>query len=89
MTAPAAWAAQGTLMFHGSVVNETCDARALGAPSTTLSFKTLQAGTYVSVGVSRSDDACGQSAMPVQASYAELSSAEPNVHGGIVTLTYQ
>ncbi|MGE6386490.1 hypothetical protein ACQKEN_12610 [Pseudomonas sp. NPDC078416] len=89
MTAPAAWAAQGALMFHGSVTNATCDAQALSAPSTIPPFKTLQAGTHVSVGLSRGDNACGQRALPVQASYAELSSIEPNVHAGIVTLTYQ
>ncbi|TDV46501.1 hypothetical protein EC919_11194 [Pseudomonas graminis] len=89
MTGPAAWAAQSVLMFHGSVVNAACDAQAFSAPSTTSPFKTLRAGAHVSVGLSRGDDACGQRALPLQASYAELSSAEPNVHAGIVTLTYQ
>lgn len=89
MTVPCAWAAQGALMFHGSVVNATCDAQVLSAPSTALPFKTLQAGTHVRVGLSRGDDACGQRALPVQASYVELSSLEPGAHAGIVTLTYQ
>lgn len=89
MTVPAAWAAQGALMFHGSVVNAACDAQAFSGPSTTLPFKTLQAGNHVSVGLSRGDDACGQHAVPVQASYAELTTADADAHAGIVTLTYQ
>lgn len=89
MTAPAAWAAQGALIFHGSVVNATCDAQASSAPSTALPVKTLQASAHVSVGLSRADDACGQRALPVQASYAELSKGGADTHAGIVTLTYQ
>ncbi|MCF7531240.1 hypothetical protein [Pseudomonas petrae] len=89
LTGPAAWATQGALMFHGSVVNAACDAQIVSAQSVTLPLKTLRADTYVTVGLSRGDDACGQRAVPVQASYAKLSSAEPNVHAGIVTLTYQ
>ena len=89
MTGPAAWAAQGAFRFHGSVVAAACNAQVYSLPSATLPFKTLQAGAQVSVGVSRGDDACGQRSVPVQASYIDLSSNEPTIKAGIVTLTYQ
>lgn len=89
MTAPAAWAAQGALMFHGSVTNATCDAQVYSAPSATESFKTLRADTYLTLGESRGYDACAQRVGPVQVTFSELSAAGPDVHTAIVTLTYQ
>lgn len=89
MTAPAASAAQGALMFHGSVTNATCDAQVYSAPSATGSFKTLRADTYLTLGESRGDDACAQRVVPVQITYIELSASAPDAHAGIVTLTYQ
>lgn len=89
VTTPAAWAAQGALIFHGSVTNATCDAQVYSAPSSTGSFKTLRADTYLTVGDSGGDDTCAQRVGPVQVTFNELSAAGPDIHAGIVTLTYQ
>ncbi|MFP3922094.1 hypothetical protein [Pseudomonas sp. W5-36] len=88
MTAPAAWAAQGALMFHGSVVNATCDAQVYSAPSSTGSFNTVPADTHLTLSASRGDDACAQRVGPVQVTYNALSAAGSEAHAGIVTLTY-
>lgn len=90
LTGSTAWAAQGGLMFHGSVVNAACTAQVLSAESSAPPFSTtLQAGPHMTVGLKRGNDACGQYAVPVQARYAPLSSAESTVDAGVVTLTYQ
>lgn len=89
ITGSTAWAAQGGLMFHGSVVNAACDAQVLSAPSAALLPTTLQAEPDVTVGLSRHNDACGKGVVPVQARYTELVSDPQNPRAGIVTLTYQ
>jgi hypothetical protein len=89
ITGSTAWAAQGGLMFHGSVVNAACDARVLSATSATLLSTTLQASPDVIVGLGRRSDACGQSVVPVQARYTELVAHPQSPRAGLVTLTYQ
>ena len=89
ITAPKASAAQGALMFHGSLVNAGCEAHISHAAMAASPLKSLQAGAGVTVGLNRNDDACHQLAVPVQASYTELSSTDPDARAGIVTLTYQ
>jgi hypothetical protein len=89
LTGPTAFAAQGGLMFHGSVVNAACDPQVLSAPSAALRSTTLQAGPEVTVGLGRRSDACGQGVVPVQARYTELVSDLHSPRAGIVTLTYQ
>jgi hypothetical protein len=89
LVASSVWAAQGDLMFAGRMVNAGCDAHVLSAGQSQGQLKTLQTGARVMVGLTRYDDACGQSAVPVMASYVESASIQRSAHTGIVTLTYQ
>lgn len=83
-----AWAGEGSLMFHGSVVNAGCNGQVLNASTPAGHAKTLQAGPDVVVGLMPGNDACRTPAAPLQASYTRLYASQPNAQAGVVTLTY-
>jgi hypothetical protein len=86
--ANAAWAAQGSLMFHGSVVNAGCNGRVLNTSTQASSVRTLQAGPNVFVDLLPGEDACRPLATPLQASYSRLDASQSSAQAGLVTLTY-
>lgn len=83
-----AWAGEGSLMFHGSLVYAGCNGQVLNASAPVGHVKTLQAGPDVVVGLMPGNDACRTLVAPLRASYTRLYASQPDAQAGVVTLTY-
>ena len=82
-------AKENALMFHGQLVNAGCDAKVLGGTGQPQGVKALKVSEHLSIGLMNRDDACEGMTLPVSTAYAERTSINAAVRGGIVTLTYQ
>jgi hypothetical protein len=87
--AASASAKENALMFHGHLVNAGCDARVVTGTGQQEGLKALKVSDRLSVGLMNHDDACEGATVPVSTAYAEHTSIRADLHGGIVTLTYQ
>ena len=89
LTAPVAWAVENALMFHGGLVNATCEARLAEPGDASSPLKPLKVNANLTLRLVSHDDACGKAALPLSIAYVERTSITADAHGTIVTLTYQ
>lgn len=89
LAAPMAWAVDNALMFHGGLVNATCETQLAEPGDSSAQLKPLKVNANLTLRLVSHDDACGKAALPLSVAYAERSSITADGHGTIVTLTYQ
>jgi len=91
-------ARDGTLSFHGSVVNPSCEVSALTPGSTSKALRSLTVSPGITLQISSSKAACSDDSAAFVADYQELllspvsSTAVQTTsmaRAGVVTLTYQ
>ena len=91
-------ARDGTLSFHGSVVNSSCEVSASAPGSANKDQRSLTVSPGITIQISTVKDACAANSAPFVAVYQELpalpvssTAGQPTVAArtGVVTLTYQ
>ncbi|MCQ9469880.1 hypothetical protein NRB15_05960 [Pseudomonas alliivorans] len=98
LTSSLSLARDGTLSFHGSVVNSSCEVSGFAPDSTNNALRSLTVSPGITLQIRAMKDACADDSAPFVADYQELtpSPVSPSAgqttvtaRAGLVTLTYQ